>query len=161
VLKTLEKFYKDNRMLLVKRLINRAGGIENAEDILQESFVRAIKYRAHFNPKKRELGAWFNTIMNNALKDFKRDERMGGMVVQYEEGMDESYEMSQTDPDMKLRILRAIAKRDLNTRSALHLYFIEEHKVKEIKEILDVPYKTVESIIYRFKADMSDAFGED
>jgi len=161
MLKILEKFYIENRLLLVKRLANRAGSIENAEDVLQESFTRAIKYRAHFDPDKRELGAWFNTIMNNALKDFKRDDRLGGMVITYEEGMEEAYEMSQTDYDMANRISKAISNRDANTRSVLHLYFEKECRVGEIKEILGIPYKTVESIIYRFKADMSDEFGEE
>ena len=162
--KVLEKFYVENRLVLVKRLTNRAGSIDNAEDILQEAFARALKYGGSFDPKKCELGAWFNTIMNNALRDFKKAERLSGMSTTYEE--DEEQEDKEDEPpilnyDLCQRISKEIAKRDINARSVLHLYFERQYKVGEIKQVLDIPYKTAESIIYRFKADMADEYGEE
>ena len=158
--KLLEQFYIENRALLLKRLYHRAGSAENAEDILQESFSRALKYGNSFNPNTQELGAWFNTIMNNALKSFKRDERSMGTYVEYEEELSESYEMSQTDGDLVERIKGEIELEPNPAKDILYLYFVKEYRPREIREVLDIPYKTMENVLTRFKSEMRYKFGD-
>jgi RNA polymerase sigma factor (sigma-70 family) len=158
--KTLEQFYIENRELLLKRLYHRAGSAENAEDVLQEAFCRALKYWNSFNPNTQEIGAWFNTIMNNSLRTFKRDERSMGTFVEYEDELTEGYEMSQTSGDMFKRIEAEINKFKGENRSALHLYFIKGYKPREVRDVLDIQYKTLEKLFSRFKHDMREKYGD-
>ena len=159
--KLLEQFYKDNRELLLKRLYHRAGSVHNAEDILQESFLRALRYQASFNPKTQELGAWFNTIMNNALKSFKRDERSMGTYVELDEEAIDGSEMSQTSGDMMKRIKSEVEQFSGDNKQALSLYFLKGFKPREVRDVLNMPYKSLEKLFSRFKNDMRYKYGEE
>lgn len=157
--KLLEQFYKDNRTLLLKRLFHRAGSAENAEDVLQEAFLRALRYKSSFNPDTQELGAWFNTIMNNALRDFKRDERSMGTYVELEEEVSGTYEMSQTDGDMAERLVHEInTRKDRLHRDILLLYFVKEYKPREIRDVLGVNYRSLVKVVDRFKHEMKGKY---
>ena len=158
--KILEQFYKDNRELLLKRLYYRAGSAENAEDILHNAILRAYTYKDSFDPRRQPLGAWFNTIMNNALKSFKRDEKMMGCTIEYEEEMSGGYEMSQTNPDLVEHLVAEIEACKPDSKSILHLYFLKEYRPREIRQVLDLPYKTITGTVNRFKCEMKAKYGE-
>lgn len=157
---TLERFYKDNREMYLKRLYYRAGNPENAEDILQEAFCRAVRYWDSFNPNTQELGAWFNTVLNNALRNFKRDERSMGTYVEYDDELTDGKEMSQTDGDMVKRIEAAIAKREGVVKDALYLYFIKGYTRREVRQVLDIKKDYLAVSISRFKDLMRERYGE-
>jgi len=54
--KQLERFYKTNYLTLIKRVSHRAGGPYNAEDVVQEAFVRALKYWGHSSQTRKSWG---------------------------------------------------------------------------------------------------------
>ena len=147
--------------MYLKRLYHRAGSPENAEDILQEAFTRALKYKTSFNPNTQELGAWFNTILNNALKTFKRDEKSMGTYVELDEEIGEGYEMSQTSGDMFKRIENEVECYKGDTKQALFLYFLKGYSPRDIKAVVDLSYKALEMIFRRFKCKMRDKYGDE
>ncbi len=159
--KLIEDFYNKERKLLLKKLNNRAGSPENAEDILQESFARALQYQSSFDSERQELGAWFNTIMNNTLKTFKRDERSMGTYVELDEEEIEPILMSTTNQDTIARIKEAINSKEGDDRTVLHLYFIEQYKPREIMTILDTNNKRINYVVNMFKVEMADLFEEE
>ena len=68
----LEQFYIDNRLRLVKQMAWKlAGNYDVAEDVVQESFEKAIKYFPSFDPERGKLSTWFNTILYNVLRDYQ------------------------------------------------------------------------------------------
>ena len=73
----IEQFYKENYNILVKRIQARRMQECDAEDVVQEAFVRALKYADSFNPDFHEIGAWFNTILNNSFKEYRHDNYTG------------------------------------------------------------------------------------
>ncbi len=157
----IEDFYVDNREVLLKRLYHRAGTPENAEDVLQESFERALKYMSSFDAERQELGAWFNTIMNNTLKTFKRDERSCGTYVEFDEELADPIPMSQTNEDTIVRIKETINSKQGDDRTILHLYFNEQYKPREIMTILDTNNKRINYVVNLFKLEMSHLFEEE
>ena len=70
--KQIENHYKENYGRILKRMTFRAGGIHQAEDIVQEAYCRALKYYSEL--KVEEFDRWFSMILNNAYNDYKRDE---------------------------------------------------------------------------------------
>lgn len=158
---TLEKFYKENREMYLKRLYYRAGSPENAEDILQEAFCRAIRYWDSFNPNAQELGAWFNTVLNNALRNFKVDEKHMGTYVEYDDELTDGAEMSQTDGDMVERIEAEVAKYGGVSKDALYLYCIKGYRPREVRQVLDIKKFDLSNLIKTFKSNMRDKYGDD
>lgn len=158
----IEQFYKDNYNVLVKRLNRRAGGVENAEDVLQEAFLRALKYHSSFNPERQEMGAWFNTIMNNVLVQFQREQMLGGATIPYDEyEHEETYECMSENNKFISQIAKIIQSKSERPRSILHLYYLRGYKAKEIQQIVGGGYVGITLCIKRFKSEMIEEFGDD
>ena len=159
--KQIEQFFKENYSVLVKRLNRRAGGIENAEDILQESFVRALKYHKSFRPERQEIGAWFNTIMNNVLVVHQREQMLGGTTIPYDEHEhEESYECDAETKSQVADILDKLYSKECGVKDVLHLYFVGEFKMSEIRDVTGASYKSIQMAIHRFKLDMIEEIGD-
>lgn len=150
----LEKFYKDNYNKLCKAVARRAGGDYNAEDVVQEAFCRALKYWPTFNPERRPLEGWFVSILNNSLRDFKREEMSAGTHVEFDEEEHDGLEMSQTDAKMVEKVQDLINQKGDGQRDVLELHFMFGYKPAEIVEILDVNNSTVRQTIWRFKEEV-------
>ena len=147
----LTEMFEKDYLRLCKRVSNRVGGIINAEDVIQESFVRALKYKRSFNPAFKTLGAWFNTIMNNAAKDFKKEERMQGMAVPYETISDELDEIMHRDR----MVHQMIEEMEVSPYTEiLRLYFILGFTRKEISEVIDQKPQSIANAVQRFKNEM-------
>lgn len=149
----LGQYYDKEYKKLCKKVARRAGSPENAEDVVQEAFYRAMKYWGSYDHKTK-LGAWFNTILNNACKDKMREDRMMGMTVELDEELLDGVEMSQTDCNMVQHIKRLIDSKASPHREVLSLHFEKGYRPIEIKEILDVEYGTVRQEIWRFKEEV-------
>lgn len=157
----LEDFFKANYRQLVNKVKGRAGSVENGEDVVQDSFERAIKYWDSYNPDTKPLGAWFNTIMNNALRAKMNDEKNFGMSMEFDEELADGVEMSQTDAHMIEVITQEIAKKSPFNQEVLNLYFLKEYKPAAIVEVLDMKLKAVENCVARFKVDIKERYGVD
>lgn len=154
----LETYFKKEYNKLCKKVARRAGSPENAEDVVQEAFYRAIKYWDSYNPETN-IGAWFNTILNNACKDKMKDERMAGATVEFEEELFDGVEMSQTDANTVEHIQKLIRSKGYPLSEVLRLYYEKGYKSIEIKEILDVEYGTVRQAVWRFKEEVKEKIG--
>ena len=69
--------------------------------------------------------------------------------------------MSQTSEDTIARIKEAIACKEGDDRTILHLYFIEEYKPREIMCVLDTNNKRINYVVNVFKLEMSELFCEE
>ena len=157
---TLEDFFSANYRKLVARTKGRAGTKENAEDIVQESFVRARKYWGSFDPRQKELGAWFNTILNNATKAYMKVENNFGMSMEFDEDSAGPEQVKPTDVRLIKRIKADISTKNKSNQEILTLYFLRDYDPSAIVEVLDLSINTVNQCISRFKAELSAKYGE-
>lgn len=155
----LSKFYEENRDNLLRRISFRAGSPENAEDILQEAFVRALTYWDTFNPEVKSLGAWFNTILKNASTDFKRQEWLFGMGEEFDEEQYEPQEMSIKEVDLVKKIYEMVDGKIDNHQEILLLYYEKHYSPKDIANITDAKVKTIKQVIWRFKTEVIERYG--
>lgn len=118
----LVDYYESRRDTLIKNLSRRAGGLVNAEDVVQEAFTRALEYIDSYNPEG-SLEAWFNSILMNSLRAFHNEERNQGRV--------------RNSPQLELF-------EDLEERAE------RERKVEEVMEIIDGLREPMRTIVQRF-----------
>lgn len=154
----IETYYTDNYNTFCKRFVGRAGSYENAEDIIQEAFARALKYSDSFDSSKREFGSWFNTICTNALRDFKNTEKMQGMSISFDEtGPELLPEPFNTEKlVVKKEIHKRIMQKEESTRTVLDLYLYKGYMPSDIVAVTEHPRGTILSIIARFTREMKD-----
>lgn len=121
----------------LKKVANR----EDAEDIVQNAFVKAYKGIDRFDLKQK-FYPWFFTIVKNEINEFfrknkthsKLDEEMAEDVK--EEGFGFEYLIKDLKPEYK---------------QVLQLYFEEGYSYQEIAEKIEKPINTVKTLIRRAK----------
>ncbi len=139
----------------------------DAQDLVQETFVRVYKYKDRFRENTR-LSAWLFTTLSNLCKNFGRWKRRHPTVSllsaneDYDSGSEGSIHMDPADPgdspfviagrsDMIDHLKIAIQKLPHDLKTTLILYQYEGHTYKEIAEIVDCSTKGVETRLYRTK----------
>ena len=147
----IEQLFVDNYreyLAMAKRFTDRDEYL--AEDIVQEAFARALKYRKSFNNSYGTLEDWFRGILYKAGLDFKSEERMSGMTREVKE-WDLSTDVETGKLKKMLQELSSeVALLTGQNKHICHLYFLCGYKPREICEVLNVPNSTVHVSVYRF-----------
>lgn len=146
----LSAHYRHNRENEVKRFSYRAGGIENAEDVVQEAYTRAITYLHAWDRDKTSFGQWFSTVLDNALRDFKREERQQGLVMQEDKVVD-NLELEVDKEKVIEKMLQEIEEMPLErNREILRLFVVLGYQAKEVAQILEANVHTVRKVVADF-----------
>lgn len=151
----IEEFYKENFDKFSKSMGRHFSCPTYGEDVVQEAFYRALKYKGSFNPEVNEFGTWFSRIMLNCLRDFKNQDKLQGMS---HDNVEEEY----IDLSIESRELRElISKQRPKFREVLELYFIKGYRGCEICQIVDRPITNITSLIHYFRKGIkeSDKYG--
>jgi RNA polymerase sigma-70 factor, ECF subfamily len=127
-----------------------------ADDLVQDTFVKAIRAKARFEPGSN-LRAWLFTILMNTWRNRRRDAGRDPVDVDSERvelAADAAHD-SASPEDLLLRstldvdLKAALDRMPTAFREAVWLRDVEEFSYAEIARILDVPVGTVMSRISR------------
>lgn len=151
----IETHYKENRLKLVKRMTWRAGTPEDAEDIVQEAYARALKYREAFDGD--HFDKWFNTILNNCLRESKNIEN-GHAAEQFDEEAAEGLACPHYSNHVMKEVFELIDTKSLVQQEILGLFFKQEYTAIDISRITEYSYANCHQIINRFKNELRDLY---
>lgn len=137
----------------VGRMMPHAIAVEDAEDILQETFFRLWQHRHRWKPKKSSLSTWLHTISRNLCIDHLR---------KYQKLDDETFDDKETggsDDDQMAarmetmevteRIKTSIAALPERQRTALILCHYQGLSNREAADVLDISIDALESLLAR------------
>ena len=129
----------------------------DAEDIVQEACVRALRYIRSLNGS--ESRAWFLTIVRNAFYDWCARNRPAEIARDDGSALETAVDRNAIDPEQAaLRraeskaLADAVAELPLVFREVLILREMEELSYKEIARVVDIPIGTVMSRLARARA---------
>jgi RNA polymerase sigma factor (sigma-70 family) len=161
--KDFDQLFDEHAEPLLKFLIYRTGDRALAEDLVADTFERALRKRSMFDRRKGTEKAWLYTIATNLLRDGARrrevEERAYAssylpepVLVGGDAGM-ARFELRQT-------VMEALEVLSPEEREAVALRFGADLTVPEIARVLDEKLTTVEGRVYRalrkLKAQLSD-----
>lgn len=133
----------------------RAGTEWDAEDIVQEAYARAIKYLNTFDGTN--FDRWFGRILNNALRDFKREE--GGFVTHsFEEEESDGIPCSQYNDEIVSEINELIQTKSVIQIEVLSLFFQQGYSATDIQKITEHSYAKCHQIIQRFRNELKELY---
>lgn len=119
---------------------------EDAEDAVQEGFLRAYQALDRFDPGQ-SFGAWLNRIVANAALDLARRKK-----VRAAEELSDAFASTFRDPaedrELSERLRAALATLPERARAVLVLHDIEGFTHAEIGELLGIPGGTARSDLH-------------
>lgn len=149
----IEQHYRANYEKEVKALVNRVGGVHNAEDIVQEAYTRACQYWNSFS-LPYSFGDWFNQIVLNCARTHLSSERRHGMSG--DEKAESISELNLEDVVFAKEITALISHEPEPNAYILRLYFVERYTDKDISNVTSLNINTIVSIIRRFRKKMKE-----
>jgi len=134
---------------------------EDAENILQEVFIKAYRNINSYNPKY-SFSSWIYRIAHNHALDFYRkyknkqkvsldwdDEEYWGLLNMFDSW--ENIEANMVSKELIWKIKAILLTLDIKYKEVLILKFLEEKNYDEVSDILKVPTWTVATLINRGK----------
>ncbi len=141
--------------------------VSEAEDALQEAFIRIYKYIKTFEGQREgSLSAWIKTIVVNTTLSYNRNNKKHQLTEDVDDvpiGFeDEGYffdEEERETQDMQQRILNALQKLPAGYRTVFNLYVMEGYTHKEIAEILEISENTSKSQLSKARRFLKKLLG--
>lgn len=115
--------------------------IADAEDIVQEVFIKLIKNRTKCFENREHLKAWLIKVTINQCRDFRR------LFMRRKEIPTDN--LPHILKKNEIAILEEISQLPKDERNIIYLYYYEGYKIKEIAEILNKNQNTVNSKLIR------------
>jgi RNA polymerase sigma-70 factor (ECF subfamily) len=139
--------YKDRLMNVIGRMLSSQ---EEAEDIVQETFVRVYQHRQSFN-FQHCFSTWIYTIgLNLARNELRKRRRFKFFDITEMQGSEKELAVEAKIPSRVPELLsEAVEQLPNKYKEAFLLRDIEEMSYEEVADVLDVPLGTVKSRVNR------------
>ena len=144
-----ERLFSEHAKPLFAFLAYRCGDRGLAEDVLADTFERALRARTRFDRRKASEKTWLYTIALNLLRDQARRRTSEARAL-------ERYPHERTEPPDELaqverrdEVQSALGTLNDEEREAIALRFGADLTVPEIARLLDEPLPRVEGRVYR------------
>jgi RNA polymerase sigma-70 factor (ECF subfamily) len=136
----------------VRAFLVRAGGREGADDLAQDTFLKAWRKASAY----RAVGSYRGWLLRIAWTTLVSARRKTNLAVE-ETGLERGH---QPGIHAQIDAARALAGLDLRERAAALLCFGYGHSHAEAADIMEVPLGTLKSIAARAKAKLALRLGE-
>jgi RNA polymerase sigma factor (sigma-70 family) len=150
-----EELYRRFSPRMYAVCLRYAGTAEEAEDILQEGFIKIFKKLASFRGDGSFEG-WIRRIfVNTAIEHFRR-KRYLQPVTEKEENSIEGKYISVLDELAEQDILALVRELSPGYRTVFNMYVVEGYTHKEIADLLGISEGTSKSQLSRAKVILQE-----
>jgi len=145
----IQELYAASYRRLLAQLIGVTGSVAEAEDVVQEAFVRALDH------PRRLLGvdnpeAWLRTVaVNLARSRWRRAQRLVGLAPRLVE------EPRAGDTEGQVVLLQALRTLPAGQREVIALHHLADMTVAQVAATLGVPIGTVKARLSRGRLALS------
>ena len=129
---------------------------EDAEDILQETYVRAFRRFESLNSES-SFRSWLISIARNKVNDYYR-KKAETDEVPYDDGIIQYVDVNRS---VNTAVSDAMKQLDDSDRELLHLYYWEEMSVQQIAVELKIPAGTVKSRLYKARKSFEKKYPQE
>jgi RNA polymerase sigma-70 factor (ECF subfamily) len=143
--RSFEELVIRHQRFMIKVVVRMTRDLNVAEDVVQESFIKAYK-RLHLFEGRSSFRSWLYQIaLNTARNRFRKHSR----ETVGTEGMDVAV-VGEIEQHMNALDVRGLLQKEIERlpdrqRTALTLRVYEDLSFKEIAEIMDCPYDTAKA----------------
>ena len=159
-LSAFEELYRSQGPRMKSVAFNILGNTTDAEDAVQEAFLRVYRARGAFRGAAR-LSTWTFRILVNACHDIGRQRRRRKDETELE-GADQLAAFAAPAGDAPLRVAleKAVDRLRPRHRDVFVLFEVEGFLHREIAEILDIPEGTSKALLFEARRELQSALGD-
>lgn len=160
---TIEAIYDEHVWRLYGFFAYRLGSREDAEDLTQQVFERAVKALDRYDDQRASVGTWLMSIANNLLTDHFRRGGARPSVATDPVVLNEMVGATEAFVDLGLDadLAGALARLNERERELLALRYGAEMTGPEIAELKDLSLANVQQILSRalrsLRAELADS----
>lgn len=143
-----ERLYREQGPRMKSVAWNMVGSATDAEDAVQESFLKAYRSMNTFTGQST-LTHWMFRILVNTCYDILRQRRR-----RQEVDSDAEIRVEPGHTGLRVALERALKRLSLRHRTVFVLFEVEGYRHNEIAEILDVPEGTSRSLLFEAKREL-------
>jgi RNA polymerase sigma-70 factor (ECF subfamily) len=156
-----ERLYADHAQGLFGFLVYRTGDRALAEDLLADTFERALRARRRFDPRRASEKTWLYAIALNRLRDHARRKGAERRAL-----VESGAAAGRTDPEPRAEstdyhdeLVQALEVLSVEEREAIALRYGADLTLPEIAKLKKERLTTVEGRLYRGLRKLRDELG--
>jgi DNA-directed RNA polymerase specialized sigma24 family protein len=147
----IEEHYRKNRDRRVEALRRHHG--DRAEDIVQDSYVRALEYW-HTYDQGQPFSAWFSTVLQSRAKeDRNKTSKEGFGLSDIVLGCGEN----QIDAVRLSRVINSMALGQPMHAEILNRVLVVGEDMRDVARSVHMRYDNIRKIVSRFRQELDDA----
>jgi RNA polymerase sigma-70 factor (ECF subfamily) len=150
-----EELYRRFSPRMYAVCLRYAGSSEEAEDILQEGFIKVFKKLNTFRSEGSFEGWVRRIFVNTAIEHFRRKRYLQPVTEKEENTMEGNY-LSVLDNLAERDIMELIQQLSPGYRTVFNMYVVEGYSHKEIGDMLGISEGTSKSQLSRAKVILQD-----
>ena len=156
-----ERALYDAHVDRIFRLVYRmAGDLDRAQDWVQETFIRAFQKLGEFRGESA-LSTWLCSIaISVSLNGLRKVKRFREREVALEDAVSVGFTPREADPDLKVRLARAIDDLPDGYRAVFVMHDVEGFTHEEIGRTLGVQPGTSKAQLFRARAKLRAALAD-
>ncbi|MFC1924583.1 RNA polymerase sigma factor [Chloroflexota bacterium] len=154
-LNEFEAIYHRYKNMVLKLAYLTLGDAQDAEDAMQEVFIKVYRAWDSYNPERGHLNAWLHRITINQCISQRRRKSLPSFSL--ERSQQEGLDLPDTSHQLPERLLikkeesqkihEAMSLLDMKHRAIIALRYFDNLSYNEIAQILEIPLGTVKSRI--------------
>ncbi|WP_042347647.1 RNA polymerase sigma factor [Bacillus massiliigorillae] len=163
-IETIEDLYKQKSQIIFKHLISIGCSKENAEDIVQTTFYKAIENMVHL--EVNNLSAWlFKVSIHQFYDKCRRNQRYPKVNINHEAFIHYFIQEETSEDILLLKELHGEVQSILNElkpsfKNLLILKYDLGLSYEEISSLLDMKVETIRTSLYRARKEFGKKWSE-
>lgn len=145
---SLARLLHENYEMVFRYLIKFTLNKNLAEDLVQETMVKAIEKFELYDPSKAKFSTWLVAIAQNIYLDGIRKRKREKVYVDEELQLDDLHDLQEEHDEDWDRVLEALARLPEESRIPLVMKHYHGYSLEEISRWLSIPLGTVKSRIH-------------
>jgi RNA polymerase sigma-70 factor (ECF subfamily) len=135
-----------------------AGLLDLTDEIVQETWLTAVRRIRRFDPEQGTFGGWLRGIAANVLRNhFRRDERRNGHLARLRQQRLEAADGAK-EQERAEQIARTLAELPQRYEAVLQAKYLDGLSVAQIAETWGESPKAIESLLTRARQAFREAY---
>lgn len=140
-----QELVERHQKFLMKVVVRMTRDLDAAEDVVQESFIKAFR-RLHLFEGRSSFRSWLYQIALNTTRNrFRKTSRESIGTEHFDIAIESESESQMIAVDVRAVIQKEVDKLPERQRMALSLRIFEDLSFKEIADLMQCPYDTAKA----------------